>query len=98
MGAGSVTVEERYCVMDKVNVLKCECCGQWTGSIKKKAPLKSIKRRGRWNFLNDMTSGDTLELTTFQDFENARRAMHYKGISYKSAKMNDGSGYQLQVK
>jgi len=98
MGAGYATVEERYCAMEKVSVLMCECCGQFKGSIKKNAKMKNIKTRGRWNFLSDMDTGDTLELVNFDDFENARRAMHYRGIKYRSAKMNDGSGYQLQVK
>lgn len=84
--------------MGKENVLKCACCGQWVGQIKKNTELKQMKVRGRWNFLDSLSPGDTLELINLNDYDNARRAMYSKGIKHTSAKKRDGSGYQIQVK
>jgi len=46
---------------------RCESCGQMI--LEKGIPLPP-KKKGKWNFLNDMRIGDSIICTTIKDFED----------------------------
>ena len=71
---------------------KCESCGQMI--LEKGIPLPP-KKKGKWNFLNDMRIGDSIICTTIKDFEDIRGAMRYRKMRYRSLKEPQGTGWRI---
>ena len=87
--------EEMFCVTAQRRVVSMYCSRCLKEVIEKNQPIKVKKYRGRWNFLDRLETGDSFVLGTAQEYDNARRSMHYKNIPYRSAKMSDGSGWRI---
>lgn len=62
--------------------------------LDKGIPVPS-KKRGKWDFLENMELGDSIITTTPQDYENARSAMRHRGMRYRSIKEPSGTGWRL---
>lgn len=53
------------------------------------------KKRGKWDFLDDMQLGESLMVTTRKDYENARSAMRFRKMKYRSMKDPAGTGWRI---
>jgi len=83
--------------MERVNVWKCECCGQETLKVIEGKVPELRKVKGKWDFLDELKPGDGFLTYTVKEYDNARRSMHTKRIKYHSAKQKDGSGWLIRV-